>query len=263
LNWPYPYILDNGHVGPGPSAPNTCNYPDIQCGVEFWNSGFNANSIAEYKFIPGGTNSGRLNRVLSFNLFRYRMQNTQGNVHTLPDHSWIITHGAGYGGEWAEQPWFLAKMPSEAAPDGFDRTAFIPTAVSVAAAALPGGTTNVISRFGYAENGTTTQGFCTSRQEECIANYSGAVPTVPFSFPTDGSPTTEAGVAGLACASGCTLTIPAVPQRVLYHQEVYRNASNAVLGTSNWTATIPDTLQVGLTTSTTVRGMTVAGATVR
>jgi hypothetical protein len=263
VNWPYPYVFDVGGVGPAPNPPNNCTNGDSNCGITFTNTGFNTNNVSEIKFIPGGTTYGRLSRIVTFGLVRYRMQNSQGNVHTLPDHSWVIVQGSASLGQWSDQPWLLAKLPSEPLPDGFDRTNFIPTAVSVAAGQLPGGTTNVISRFGYAENGTTTQGFCTSRQEECIANYSGAVPTVPFSFPTDGSPTTEAGVAGLACVSGCTLTIPAVPQRVLYHQEVYRNASNAVLGTSNWTATIPDTLQVGLTTSTTVRGMTVAGAAVR
>jgi len=263
VNWPYPYVFDGGGIGPGMSNPNSCSNGDSNCGLEIWNTGFNVNNVSEIKFIPGATNFGGFNRILTFNLFRYRMQDQQGNVHSLPDHSWVITECRGYGGQVGEMPWLLAKVPSEALPDGFDRTRFIAATVSVAAAQLPGGTTNVISRFGYAENGTTTQGFCTTRQEECIANYSGAVPTVPFSFPSDGSPATEAGVAGLACASGCTLTIPAVPQRVLYHQEVYRNASNAVLGTSNWTALVPDTLQVNLTTSTTMRGMTAVGVAVR
>jgi hypothetical protein len=52
---------------------------------------------------------------------------------------------------------------------------------------------------------------------------------------------------------------------VLWHQEVYRNASNAVLGTSNWTTVVPDTLQAAPTqiSSTTLSGMTAAGITVR
>jgi hypothetical protein len=260
-NWPVPYLFDAGGVGPGIGPqPNHCNNGDSNCGLQVFNTGFSVNSIAEQRFTIGASSTGNLSRLLSFGLQRYRYQDVNGHPQTLPDGSWLIILGIGMMGQSGHEVWLLALRPPNAAADSFDRTTFIPAAVTVAAAQLPGGTTNIISRFGYAENGTPTNAYCTSRQEECIANYTGTVPAVPFSFPSDGTPSAgEGNVAGLACASGCTLTIPAIPQRVLWHQEVYRNASNAVLGTSSWTAAVPDTLQAGLTSSTTLRGTTVAG----
>jgi hypothetical protein len=244
-NWPYSLLLDNGNMAAGQNGGDRCNHGDFNCGLAFYNTGFAANNVSQIVFNPGQNTDGHWNRTVTYGLLRYRMQDDQGHVQPLPDSSWMIIDN-GFGGLMGagnEVHWIMAKIPSLPQADSFNRMSFIPASVAVAVASLPGGTTNIISRFGYAENGKPTSAYCTTRQEECIANYSGAVPTVPFSFPTDGSPATEAGVSGLACASGCTLTIPAIPQRVLYHQEVYRNASNTVLGTSDWTVTIPDTLQ--------------------
>jgi hypothetical protein len=38
--------------------------------------------------------------------------------------------------------------------------------------------------------------------------------------------------AGLACAAGCTLSIPALPQRVVYYRIKYRAFSGGVIATS-------------------------------
>jgi hypothetical protein len=268
INSPYAFKLDNGNMSSGQNGGDRCNHGDFNCGMTFYNTGFAANNVSQIVFSPGADIDGHWNRTITYGLNRYWMQDDQAHVQPIPDSSWMIT-SMGFGGLQGagdETHWLLAKIPSLPQADSFNRRGFIVASVNVTAASLPGGTTNVISRFGYAENGTPTSAYCTPRQEECIANYTGIVPAVPFSFPSDGTPSAgEGNVAGLACASGCTLTVPAIPQRVLWHQEVYRNASNAVLGTSNWTTVVPDTLQAApaQTSSTTLSGMTAAGITVR
>jgi hypothetical protein len=90
------------------------------------------------------------------------------------------------------------------------------------------GVDNAIVRFGYAENGGSDQYFCTSRKEACYA-ASTTVPAIPFQFPSDASDGTLPGLTGMACASGCTVALPALSQRVLYYQVLYRDSQNQVV----------------------------------
>jgi hypothetical protein len=90
---------------------------------------------------------------------------------------------------------------------------------------------NAAIEFGYAENGEPGQFYCTSRQEKCLAT-SATVPVVPFQFPSDAADGMESGVAGIPCANGCSIAIPAISQRVLYYRVRYRDASNRTVATS-------------------------------
>ena len=90
------------------------------------------------------------------------------------------------------------------------------------------GVDNAIVEFGYAENGQPGQFYCTSRRETCLATTE-SVGDIPFLFPSDGAGDGEAGVTGLSCASGCSLAVPALPQRVLYYKVKYRDSNNVVL----------------------------------
>ena len=89
---------------------------------------------------------------------------------------------------------------------------------------------NATIEFGYSENGDPGQFYCTSRQEKCLATTA-TVPAVPFLFPSDGAGGLESRVAGMPCANGCTIAIPAISQRVLYYRVKYRDASNRTVAT--------------------------------
>jgi hypothetical protein len=80
--------------------------------------------------------------------------------------------------------------------------------------------TNAIVEFGYQE----FNGNCTTRKEACIASTP-AIGTVPFYFAGENPP-------GAACASTCSIVIPAVSRRVLYYTVKYRDAANKIVATA-------------------------------
>jgi hypothetical protein len=81
---------------------------------------------------------------------------------------------------------------------------------------------NAVVQFGYAEYG----GNCTTRAEACLATGA-TIPSgnAPFFYASEAP-------AGLACASGCTVMVPGISQRVMLYKVIYRNAANLPLGTS-------------------------------
>jgi hypothetical protein len=51
---------------------------------------------------------------------------------------------------------------------------------------------------------------------------------------------TEAGTwSPIACTAGCTITVPGVPQRVLYYQFVYKNGTGIVYTSPVSTTIVP------------------------
>jgi hypothetical protein len=72
-------------------------------------------------------------------------------------------------------------------------------------------------RFGYEENGTSAQFFCTSRKEGCATRSDGKL----FNFlSTDGH-------SGVSCATGCSVRVPAISGRVLWWQAFRSSDSGA------------------------------------
>ena len=76
--------------------------------------------------------------------------------------------------------------------------------------------------FGYAENGDPANLYCTTRQETCWTSAAATDPN-PFVF---------AGEAQhkVACGSGCTVTIPAIPGRILFYQVEHTGGAGTILG---------------------------------
>src|SRR6266508_6330095 len=66
--------------------------------------------------------------------------------------------------------------------------------------------------------------YCTSRAESCVAMASTLDTSNPFKFKT-----TEA-YRGMPCAKGCTIVMPAIPQRVVYWAVKHRNARGMEIG---------------------------------
>jgi hypothetical protein len=88
---------------------------------------------------------------------------------------------------------------------------------------------NAIIKFGYRFNGGPTDFYCSQRQESC---YRAAQASNGWDYASAGAGTAGSGITGVSCATGCTITLPVIPYAVAYYQIVYRNSSNATLGTS-------------------------------
>jgi len=167
---------------------------------------------------------GRYQRVITYGLMRHKhqMQDYIANGKALPDGSW-----ATFAAPWVDEQrseLFLAQLPPWPAGDSINRGTFEPLPIQLGS--VPAGTNNAIVQFGY-----NPSFYCTSRQEACTANQSTVNETTPFYWASE-------TYSGLPCASGCTVTVPAIPQRVVYYRVQYRTASGSVLATSATSAAV-------------------------
>ncbi len=105
--------------------------------------------------------------------------------------------------------------------DGFNTFRSIPVTVS----SVPGGTDNALVQFGY------DGGFACSRNRTnaCYAESEALNETTPFRWDHE-------TLTGVSCGSGCTITIPAIANRVLYWRMVYRNAGGSIIATGSTNA---------------------------
>jgi hypothetical protein len=193
--------------------------------VCFYNTGAYLNSVAQFG-IEHSDPSGALARSLTKGLIRYRILDSNENAHGLPDGSWLMVEGNAVQGAMNE--WLAAKLPPYPEVDSINRGTFIPMVLNLTPPSELA-VDNAVVQFGYAENGPPDQFYCTSRREACIAGSGTITESNPFQFGSDGTDGTAATVAGLACATGCSIAIPALPQRMLYYQVLYRDSSNQVL----------------------------------
>jgi hypothetical protein len=185
------------------------------------------NSIAQVGFKKNDF-TGALGRSLTKGLSRYKMIDPYWHGKALSDASWVMFRSMYTNGAWTDI--LLGKLPPYPPTDSVVRRTFQPIPVKLTA---PSGlaVNNAVIQFGYAENGGPGQFYCTSRQEKCLATAAN-VPAVPFLFPSEGAGGVETGVSGVPCASGCSVAIPAISQRMLYYQVKYRDASNRTVATS-------------------------------
>jgi hypothetical protein len=151
----------------------------------------------------------------------------------LPNGKWMIFESQFSGDGSANKALMLGKVPP---PDGQfteDRKSFVPITLRIPA--HEGATAFV--RFGYSENGDAGTFYCTSRQENCVAVSQGQQsidPANPFIFEQ-----TEAGRnQPVDCNAGCQITLPGIPQRVLYYQVVF-NAAGTVSQTPVLATVVP------------------------
>jgi len=167
-------------------------------------------------------------RILASATSRRRMVSGFENNRLLPDNSWIL-YRQEYLNYQRQEMW-MAKLPPYPAVDSINRGAFVPMLINKLQG--PPGTDNAIVEFGHQEYGAPQQVNCTTRNDVCLATAS-TVPagTQPFYFASENP-------AGAPCATGCTITIPAISQRILYYRVKYRNASNTVLAASPLTAVV-------------------------
>jgi hypothetical protein len=169
----------------------------------------------------GNDGAGRWSRTLSRMLGYPHRQSSYANLVALPDASWALGYTMLAGG--TENMALGVKLPPYPLDDGpASPGAFLPIPVHVGTA--PAGTDNVVVEFGY-----DPEFHCTSRGEACVSATGGATEqpvneALPFYWASE-------SYAGVPCANGCTVTLPTLPQRVLYRRVKYRKADGTVLAT--------------------------------
>lgn len=165
-------------------------------------------------------NEARYQRVLT-KFVAARRLSPFWTPYVTPNGKWMMFESAFPGDGSVNKPFLMAKVPPPAPYDDVNRSDFIPLAISLPAYS---GATNAFVRFGYAENGDPHSFFCTSRQESCVVGATAVDPANPFYF----EQVESASWHGVPCTSGCTVTIPGIPQRILYYQYIYRSDSGVV-----------------------------------
>lgn len=158
------------------------------------------------------TESGAINsRVLIRGLSgAWRRWGQLTNARALPDGEWMVfpttifdDHTTG------ENTSMLARVPRLPEPDGIDRSTFVPVKVSSPPVA---GAVRAVVAFGY---DPSMQFRCTQRREACVAVSAEYDPADPYKFADTDAYT------GVDCRSGCSITIPAISDRVVYYRWIY------------------------------------------
>jgi hypothetical protein len=121
---------------------------------------------------------------------------------------------------------FDINVPPIPPSDGIDRTNFVRAVVSVPAPTLSGIVSARI-KFGYAEQGSIGNYFCTSRRESCVAVASTIDQANPFSYISADSYTPT------PCAIGCTISIPVCPLHTAYYSIEYLDSQGGVVTTAD------------------------------
>ena len=154
---------------------------------------------------PAGTGQRRLG--VPFTLPK-QLNGTNLNTNPLPDGSATLVTN------------WLVNLPTFTWDRlGINRTTWIP--VSVSSGGVPAGSANAYVRFGYTPNY-----WCSDRQEVCLANANSIQSgTSVYSYESSDN------YSGLACTTSCAIVIPALSQRIMWYQWVFRDASNNPVGT--------------------------------
>jgi len=216
FNCPYAMPLSGSTYG--------CGSQNDMC---VFNTGAYLNAISQVGY-SGTDTTGALGRALTKGLKRQRDLDVNENVRVLPDGSWLLFRAVAVNG--VEDTVLAGKLPPYPAQDSVVRNTFLPLALNLTPPAGLGAT-NAIVEFGYMENGEPNQFYCTTRQDTCVA-ANATIGTTPFLFASEGTGGAESGLTGASCATGCSISIPEISQRIVYYQVKYRNASNQVLAQS-------------------------------
>jgi len=162
-------------------------------------------------------------RRLGPNYSRWNQQDTYWNTDVTPSGFLVASRVRWLDGVRYED--LMTVLPPYPPTDAVARNTFLPVSVTInPPAGLP--VVSAIVEFGYAENGGPASYYCTSRQETCVAAGAAINQTTPFYFEQSES------YSGVPCAIGCTVTVPALSQRVLYYRWKYLSNSGQIVGYS-------------------------------
>ncbi len=170
--------------------------------------------------------SGTSERMLGKGLSRARITQAFWHPHAIADSNWLY-----FKDDYAQDIGDMVLLLQVPAPvtDSVNRLQFEP--YTAATAAVPSGTKTAYVEFGYGEYGAPARMNCTTRAEVCATANPGGSPIsmkTPFYFEqTEGS-----SLKPIGCAQGCNISIPVLPQHVVYFRWVFLNASGAVVARS-------------------------------
>lgn len=153
---------------------------------------------------------GYQGRVLTNALAKYKKTFIYWNTRLLPNASWGLILSSQLDNSRDEV--LMVKIPPRVT-DSINRTTFIP--IKVSNTTFPGGSNRMIIKFGY-----NTSFYCTSRAEVCYATGATVSESTPFTWSGDLA-------SGDGSATG-TISIPAIPGKILYFQIVWRNGTTTV-----------------------------------
>ncbi len=163
-------------------------------------------TLAQYEFTRDGQNygNGSRSRVLSKEWRVYREAATE-NTKADPDGIAFLNRG-----HWAVMnlPW-----PGD---DSRNRATF--QALPITLTGVPAGTDNVLVQFGRNPSFQCSR----NRDNTCYAESATVSEATPYKFDHE-------TLTGLACSSGCTISVPLIPNRMTYYRVVYRNSGGTVI----------------------------------
>ena len=130
----------------------------------------------------------------------------------------------GYWLDGVRNEWLAYRIPPALPADSVNRTSFVPVTLTSPGVALA---SNIRARFGYFENGGDLLR-CTAYAQDCSTEIPSGSPSDPYSF-------TNETVTRQGCANGtiCTVTIPSLPNRVLYYVVDRLDGSGNVVSTTS------------------------------
>ncbi len=128
-----------------------------------------------------------------------------------PDAKWGFFANAPLGqrprSQEAGSHFFAMKLPPwPTSSDSVNRTQYVQIPVELTGVSGD----NIRISFGYGENGDPSKFYCTTRQETCWTSAT-ATPLNPFVFDGETQHKTP-------CTSGCSISIPAIPGRIVFYQ---------------------------------------------
>ena len=130
----------------------------------------------------------------------------------------------GYWLDGVRVEWLAYRIPPAFPVDNVNRTSFVPVTLTYQGVSFA---SNIRARFGYLENGGDLLR-CTAYAQDCSTEIPSGAAGDPYSF-------TNQVVTRQSCSSGamCTVTIPSLPNRMLYYVVDRLDGSGNVVATSS------------------------------
>ena len=163
-------------------------------------------ALTQWRLTPSTVFNGGAARSISKYARTYREAATE-NAKIDPEGKVIFARGGHY---WILPPW----------PDDTSKPGDTFSAIASTVSGVPAGTSTAIIEFGYNDSF-----YCSLNYDAaCVAQSATLNEATPFVWSTE-------SITGVSCASGCTITIPALRNRVLYYRWKFRNAGGTVIHT--------------------------------